>query len=211
MLIDLVTNYSVKPLYQDKKSGKRYIHLGGLLAFIMVYPYSASFQKARSAVFTFMMTYTETICQLCGFIRRDCQCSNPFWREGVAKCFESRLSQFMSDEKSTQTRSSAVAVDTINIFDDEEGAIATHTPAPRSTIPPPPMLYLPTGQRAVRIPNPVPRVSISSMSIPQPICHTPVGFNPTQSFGQYLPIINPTNLYSTHSTHPGYPIIDPGT
>ena len=38
-----------------------------------------------------MMTYTESVCPGCGFIRRDCMCSNPEWNSRVAEQMEAGI------------------------------------------------------------------------------------------------------------------------
>ena len=216
VLIDLVTNYSVKPLYRDKASSNRYIHLAALLAFVMVYPFCTSFQKARSAVFTFMMTYMETLCAGCGFVRRDCQCNNPEWKEGVSKCYESRMLSLMSEERATQTRSTGSGTadndngtqDDIVISDEEDSTLPRNGP-PTNVIPPPPMLYLPTGQRAFRPPPPMvrypgqsPPYQLSSFQ-PPPTLHNPAMVQFSSPQGHYAAV----NRFHVSTAAQGFPAV----
>ena len=71
-LIHLSSLYDLHKFHTIAKVG--YMHIGTLLAFLVVYPWCNSFQKARGSVLQFLVRYLEGQCWLCGFIRRDCRC-----------------------------------------------------------------------------------------------------------------------------------------
>ncbi|KAK2188037.1 hypothetical protein NP493_146g02015 [Ridgeia piscesae] len=71
-LIHLSSLYDLHKFHTIAKVG--YMHIGTLLAFLVVYPWCNSFQKVRGSVLQFLIRYIEGQCWLCGFIRRDCRC-----------------------------------------------------------------------------------------------------------------------------------------
>ena len=82
-LIHLSSLYDLHKFHTVAKVG--YMHIGTLLAFLVVYPWCDSFQKARGTVLQFLIRYIEGQCWLCGFVRRDCRCGKSIYDAEVVQ------------------------------------------------------------------------------------------------------------------------------
>ena len=82
-LIHLASLYDLHKFETVAKIG--YMHIGTLLAFLVVYPWCDSFQKVRGTVLQFLIRYVEGQCWVCGFVRRDCRCGQSTYHEKVVQ------------------------------------------------------------------------------------------------------------------------------
>ena len=211
----------VKPLYTDKTTGRKYVHVSSLLALIVLRPDDGpGFETACHSILHFLMNHLEMACLECGFIRRDCLCQvydvclDPKNIECVSYAKESAEKDVQTDpvKLDTFSRPSATTVylprganlsncerlpdGSLNIKymkADGKGEVITQ-PQPAAGMPagmPPPGLMLPPGYMQ--------GAGLQAGFVPPsvPVCHT--GMHPAMmTTSPYLPMTtSPLTMMST--------------